>query len=92
MSDTTLEQRLAELRTLRDEIRVKLHLAEMDAKTAWKDLEPKIAAFERDAADLKDAAASAVDELRARAGDLKTRLSGLLSELGGASTDGWMEK
>lgn len=36
-----LDRDVAELRALRDEIRVKLHLASMDARSAWKELEPK---------------------------------------------------
>ena len=36
------DQRCAQLKTLRDEVRVKLHLAEMDAKDRWKELEPEI--------------------------------------------------
>ncbi len=36
-----LERDVAELRTLRDEIGVKLHLASMDVKSAWQELEPK---------------------------------------------------
>jgi hypothetical protein len=38
-----VEEALAELETLGDEIRVKLHLAEMDARTVWtKTLEPRL--------------------------------------------------
>ncbi len=39
---------VAELRKLRDEIRVQLHLAGMDAKKAWdEDLEPKLEEADR---------------------------------------------
>lgn len=38
---------VAELRKLRDEIRVQLHLANMDAKKAWDELEPKLAEADR---------------------------------------------
>ena len=37
---------LNELRSLRDEIRVKLRLAEMDARTWWEDVEPRLEALE----------------------------------------------
>ena len=48
MSDATkdlkadLDKSLTHLKTLRDEVRVKLHLAGMDAKTEWNKLEPHL--------------------------------------------------
>jgi hypothetical protein len=38
---------IAELRKLRDEIRVQVHLGGMDAKKAWDELEPKLADADR---------------------------------------------
>lgn len=38
---------LAELKKMRDEIRVKLHLAGMEVKERWKQLEPKLEEIER---------------------------------------------
>jgi len=39
---------IAELRKLRDEVRVQIHLAGMDAKKAWEeDFEPKLAEADR---------------------------------------------
>ena len=35
-----MKQRLAQLKTLRDEIRLEIHLAELEAKARWEDLEP----------------------------------------------------
>ena len=44
-----LNATLDELRTLRDEIRLQLHLAGMEAKTKWdKDLEPRLFSLEKD--------------------------------------------
>jgi hypothetical protein len=37
-----IEKSLNLLRALRDEVRVQLHLASMDAKGRWGDLEPRI--------------------------------------------------
>lgn len=37
---------LQELRELRDEIRVKVHLAGMDARQRWEELEPKLREIE----------------------------------------------
>jgi hypothetical protein len=55
------------LRTLRDELRVKLHLASMDAKTEWTKLEPKIAeaehAAEKASKESYDIVANAVKKL-----------------------------
>jgi hypothetical protein len=40
-------QAFEELRRVRDEIRVKMHLAELDARTWWAEVEPMIANVER---------------------------------------------
>ena len=50
MSDPTTKQvkkGVAELRKLRDEIRVQLHLAGMEAKSFWEGVEPKLADVEQ---------------------------------------------
>ena len=39
-------ERLTELQTLRDEIRVRIHLAGVEVKSAWDHLEPQIAGVE----------------------------------------------
>jgi len=59
MLKTELENKFAELHTLRDDIRVQLHLASMDAKTRWAEIEPRIAQFERTTADTVTEAARA---------------------------------
>ena len=41
---TEMEANLEQLRTLRDDVRVKLHLAKMDAKDRWRELEPRVTA------------------------------------------------
>lgn len=41
-----LEHSLALLRTLRDETRVELHLASLDARDEWERLQPKLRAAE----------------------------------------------
>lgn len=43
-----LRSSLADLQTLRDEIRLKLHLMGMDAKDAMRDLEPRIDRIEHE--------------------------------------------
>lgn len=44
-----LDQELGELERLRDEIRLKVHLAGLDAKSAWKALEPRLDELEQEA-------------------------------------------
>lgn len=69
-----LESILAELQTIRDEIRVRAHLAGMDLKDTWKELETRIEEFERQrpeaiqkvydtAAELRDAFRALRDKL-----------------------------
>ena len=41
---TEMEANLQQLRALRDEVQVKMHLAKMDAKDRWRDLEPRVTA------------------------------------------------
>jgi hypothetical protein len=43
-----LKRDVDELRGLRDEIRLKVHLAGMDAKSAWEELEPRLEKLEKD--------------------------------------------
>ena len=68
MSQTTddlkaeLNKSLALLGTLRDEVRVTLHLASLDAKDRWAKLEPELTKVERAAHDASDASRTAVLE------------------------------
>jgi hypothetical protein len=61
-----LRSTLDELRTMRDEIRVRLHLAGMEAKDTWnRDLEPRFFTLEkRLERDVGDAAKTALEDLR----------------------------
>lgn len=69
----------AELRQLRDELRVKLHLAEMDARTAWERFEPRLAELERRAETAAEVAARAVqttvEELKGKLGQLREEMA-----------------
>ena len=60
-----------DLRALRDEVRLKLHLAGMDLKTEWEKLEPQ----------LDRAASSAAIVSGEVMGDLKKRLTELRSRI-----------
>lgn len=61
-----LKQTLSELRAMRDEIRVQLHLAGMDAKDTWnRELEPRLFTIEkRIESELSGATKTALQELR----------------------------
>ena len=81
-ADKSLKQDLQDtrddlLRTA-DEIRVKLHLAGMDAKDAWEEVQPKLADFEQ----RFDAKADEIgDELKALGSEIKQRLLNIKSKL-----------
>lgn len=68
MSQTTaelkeeLKKSLALLQTLRDEVRVKVHLAGMEIKDEWSKLEPHLAKVEQAAAEVSDASRAALTD------------------------------
>lgn len=68
MSDKTtelekdLKHGLETLQTLRDEVRLKLHLANMEVKDQWKKLEPRLAEIEGAAANITEASRTAVTD------------------------------
>ncbi len=56
-----IDEAIAELETLTDEIRVKLHLAGMDANDAWsKTLEPRLHEARQHAREAKEASQAAI--------------------------------
>jgi len=81
MSQTTSElkneyQRSLELmRTLRDEVRLKLHLAGMDAKDEWRKLEPRLAEVEKAGTEFTEATCKAASELVQRLSKLRSSIS-----------------
>jgi len=69
---------LQNLRQLADEIRVKIHLAGMDAKDTWSKLEPRLREVEQKA----EAKGEEVAEELSKAGqELKEQMSALLGRL-----------
>lgn len=75
-----LEETKADLQRMADEIRVKLHLAGMDAKDAWEEIQPRITDFEQ----RFDATADEVsDELKALGGEIKKRLLNIKDKIKG---------
>jgi hypothetical protein len=58
-----IEETLAELESVADEIRVKLHLAGMDANALWNEkLEPRLLDARKHAREAKDASKAAIDD------------------------------
>ena len=63
-----------ELQQLAGEIRVKMHLASMDVKESWNEIEPRLRQFEQDVEQKVGKAANVTStELKAAAKDLKAR-------------------
>ena len=63
------------LRTLRDEARVKLHLAGMDAKQEWRALEPRIE-------EIEDAAKEVSETTRVAVRDTLKKVEKFVASLG----------
>jgi ElaB/YqjD/DUF883 family membrane-anchored ribosome-binding protein len=71
-----LNKSLEHLQTLRDEVRVKLHLAGLDAKQLWEKLEPEIeAAIKHARSDVSEAARKAIHESAAALQKLRDSMS-----------------
>ncbi len=64
----------AQMRTLSDEIRVRLHLAGMDAKDEWVKLEPKIVEIERVAMEFTETTRAAVADAVKRLTKLRSSM------------------
>jgi ElaB/YqjD/DUF883 family membrane-anchored ribosome-binding protein len=73
-----IEDTRADLKRMADEIKVKLHLAGMDAKDAWNEIQPRLEDFEK----RFDAKADDVgEELKALGGEIKQRLLNIKNKL-----------
>lgn len=73
-----------QLRQMADEVRVKVHLAGMDAKEAWTKLEPKLHAFEHR---VESAAGSIGDEIVSTGEQLKSELERLTKRTQGSKDE-----
>ncbi|MCC7108202.1 MAG: hypothetical protein IT382_02845 [Deltaproteobacteria bacterium] len=82
----TLEEAKGDLAQVRDELRVKLHLAKQDAQDAWKAMEPRIQGVERKLEEVALKVNAAGEEARLQASlgaaELKARWPGLEGALG----------
>lgn len=83
-SNHRIEDRLADLKTeimtLKDEIRVNLHLAGMDLRDEWRDLERRLPDPTTVAADLKEITAEVVESFTTELKSLRDRLRARRSE------------
>ncbi len=72
------ERDIADIELARDEIRLKVHLAGMDAKTNWRELEKKLLLLEeranREGRHVAEATRTLAKELRQSLNDFKARL------------------
>jgi hypothetical protein len=71
---TDMNKTLSHLQTLRDEVRVRLHLAGMDAKDEWGKLDPLIAQVEGAAHEASEATQRAALDLVERLEKLRAKL------------------
>jgi hypothetical protein len=62
------------IRSLRDEVRLKLHLASMDVKEEWRTLEPYLIEVERTVGEATEATSAAVSEAVRRISRLHSSL------------------
>jgi CBS domain-containing protein len=81
VNDATVEiknefkKSVALLRTLRDDVRVRLHLGSMDLKEQWNKLEPHLAEVEKKAEELSDASRAAIADAVKRLHKLRASLA-----------------
>lgn len=73
-----LEDTRDDLKQAADEIKLKMHLAGMDAKDAWDEIQPRLADFERR---FDEKADEVSDELKALGSDIKQRLLNIKAKL-----------
>jgi hypothetical protein len=69
-----LEKGVTRLQTLRDEVRVRLHLAGMDLKEQWKKVEPHLDEVEKKAGDVTDDARHMLGEAMKKLEKLRASL------------------
>lgn len=75
---------LESLRRMADEIRVRIHLAGMEAKDAWGKLEPKLHEYEQKASNAKDRIVEGFDKV---GDELREQMSKLLDRIRGNDDD-----
>ena len=69
------QQAFTKLQTLRDEIKVRLHLASLDLKQQWDTLDPQVAEVEKLGHDASDAVKEKVQALVEKLGEIRASLT-----------------
>jgi len=69
-----VDKAVAQLRTIRDEIKLQLHLASKDAQEAWRKLEPSLRDLEQKMDQVTDATKAKAQELLKRFNEMRDRL------------------
>jgi DNA-directed RNA polymerase alpha subunit len=69
-----VDKAVAQLRTIRDEIKLQLHLAGKDAQEAWRKLEPSLGDLEQKMGQVTDATKAKAQELLKRFNEMRDRL------------------
>ena len=69
-----IDKAVAQLRKLRDEIRVHVHLATLDAQEAWKKLEPNLSELEQKVNQVSEATKSKAQEMLKRFSELRDKV------------------
>jgi len=69
-----VEKAVAQLRTMRDEIRLHLHLANLEAKEAWQKLEPSLGEIEQKMGQVTAETKTKAQDLLKRFGQLRDQL------------------
>src|SRR5882724_9106927 len=85
---TELKKGLGRLQTLRDEVRVKIHLASMNIKEQWKKLEPRIEEVEKAAQDISETSRTALNDALKRLEKLRDTLRSGGEGTGGGGSSG----
>lgn len=70
-----VQHAITKLQGLRDEIRLKLHLASLDIKQQWDTLDPQVAEIEKLSHDATDAAKEKVHELVEKLNEIRASLT-----------------
>lgn len=75
-----MKNSVKQLKTLRDEIKVYAHLANLELKQRWEELEPKLAEAERYVDEVSEVSRKAAQDLVRRARELRDGLKELQGE------------
>lgn len=87
---TVATTRWDDLRRITDELQLKIHLAEMDARDRWRELQPQLGEFEHEIADAGGTASAAMaHELSELGTGLRQLSSDLVMRLRGNYMRGW---